>query len=276
MGLLVYDLESSFLTQVARGIDHEVSQLDYDMMLCTTHQRGGREANYVAQLSVGAVDGLVIVLPANLEEYVDRLHSQRFPTVLIDYDGLTANHTVNVTNEQGARDATQHLIDLGHTRIGFITGALHTASARQRRDGFEKAMKGAGLKTEEAWIAEGDYLELSGHAGAQEILNTDHPPTAIVASSDTEAFGVLRFAAEQGLSVPGDLSVTGFDDIPEARYVQPGLTTVRQPMTEMGALAARMLLEVINDPTMGERHEELPTELVVRGSTGPVGPQSGE
>ncbi len=271
IGLLVYDLESSFLTQVARGIDHEVSQLDYDMMLCTTHQRAGREASYVAQLSVGTVDGLVIVLPANLEEYVDMLHEQRFPTVLIDYDGQTANHTVNVTNEQGARDATQHLIDLGHSRIGFITGSLLTASARQRREGFEKAMNEAGFAIDPELVVESDYREPSGYAASEQILDSQDPPTAIVASSDTAAFGVLRSAAERGLVVPDDLSVVGFDDIPEASYVQPGLTTVSQPMTEMGALAARILLEVISDPTLGERHEELATELVVRGSTGSPG-----
>ena len=267
IGLLVCDLESSFLIEVARGIDQEVSRLDYDMMLCTTRQRRGREANYVAQLSVGAVDGLVIVLPAKLEEYVDKLHAQRFPTVLIDYDGLTANHTVNATNEQGARDATQHLIDLGHTGIGFITGALHTASARHRRDGFEKTMKGAGLVIDPDLVVEGDYLEPSGYAGAHRILANPAPPTAIMTSSDTEAFGVLRAAEERGLLVPDDLSVVGFDDIPGAGYAQPRLTTVRQPMTEMGALAARILLELINDPAIAERHEELPTELVVRGST---------
>ena len=128
-------------------------------------------------------------------------------------------------------------------------------------------MKDADLEIDAELVIEGDYLEQSGFDAALQMLSKPKPPTAIFASSDTEAFGVLRAAEEHGLSVPADFSLVGFDDIPEAGYLQPGLTTVRQPMIEMGAIAARMLLEVIDDPGMGPRHEELPTELVVRGTT---------
>jgi LacI family transcriptional regulator len=269
VGLLVYDLESSYITQVVRGVDAEVSGLEYDTMLCTTHQRVGREATYVAQLSVGVVDGLIILLPADLEEYIDQLRGQDFPYVLIDYDGDPQSNVIKVTNRRGAREATDHLIELGHGRIGFITGAMVTASARERLAGYQEAIAAAGIALDEGLVVPGDFLEETGYDATKRLLALPDPPTAIFASSDTSAFGVMRALEEEGLSVPDDVALIGFDDIPEASYVNPGLTTVRQPMIDMGRMAARLLIDTIDDRDRPPVVKELPTELVVRASTAP-------
>lgn len=271
IGLLVYDFQSSYLVEIVRGIDSEMADLDYDMMLSTTHHRKRKESMHVKKLTQGMVDGLLIVLPTNLEGYVDDLTRQNVPYVLIDYTGSqwpNAN-TVQATNHKGMYEATTYLIQLGHRRIGFITGMMQVGSSVERLAGFRQAMDDHQLPINPNWLIGGDFMEPSGYLGAKQLLQQSPRPTAIVCSNDVMAFGAIRAIHEVGLRVPHDISVLGFDDLPESSYFRPKLTTVRQPLQEMGRVATRILVQSIEKPGASSSQIELPTELIARESSAP-------
>ena len=268
IGMLIYELETSYMVEIVRGVDEEISKSDYDLMLSTTHKRKRKESTYVTQLTQGMADGLLFVLPRNLEAYTSDLDQKHFPYVLIDHPGIDSGmgNTITVTNWQGAYDATQYLIDLGHRRIGFITGFVEVASAQERLAGYQTAIRDNGLFVDPELIIKGDFLEASGYEAAQKFLNLENPPTAIFASNDGCAFGAMKAINEAGYHVPRDVSLVGFDDVPEASYMRPALTTVRQPLREMGQLATRLLIERLEDPTIQPVQVEFPTELIIRDS----------
>lgn len=270
IGLLVYELGSSYFNQLIRGIDAAVTSIGYDLMLYTTHARREREAQHAAELAGGPVDGLIIVLAVDIRSYVDRLHRQRVPFVLLDYDSDIPGTTfITAANRQGARDAVDHLVGLGHRRIGLITGTAGTSSARERLSGYRDALRTADIEHDRRLVVKGDFLEARGYEAMRQLLSLDDRPTAVFTSADTAAFGALRAIREAGMRVPEDISVVGFDDIPESSLVTPPLTTVRQPLWEMGATAVRLLQRLMDEPDATPRRTELATQLIVRESTGP-------
>lgn len=273
IGLLVFDLENSYFTEVVRGIDAEVSRIHYDMVISTTHQRLDREQAYVTQLASGMVDGLIIMLPQNIDSWLEPLRQRQTPYVLIDHEsGLGQGHVIRTTNRRGARQATDYLLDLGHRRIGLVTGTPTVQSGRERIEGFEQAFAGRNLSIDSDLIVQGDFDQASGYVAALQLLQYRTPPTAIFALNDAMAIGVLEAAEKVGLTVPDDLSIIGFDDIPEASYIRPQLTTVRQPQREIGRTATRLLVDLIeqNEERPGLETITLETELIIRKSTGPA------
>lgn len=271
VGMLIYELDTSYHVEIVKGVDAEIANSDYDLMLSTTHKRKGKESTYVTQLTQGMADGLLIVLPRNLEAYKGDLDRKRFPYVLIDHPGLECDDcsAVLTANWQGAYDATRYLIELGHRRIGFVTGFIEVASAQDRLAGYQTALRDHGLLVDPELICKGDFLEQSGYEAGLKFLQLTRPPTAVFASSDMCAFGVMKALEEAGCRVPEDISIMGFDDIPEASYMRPMLTTVRQPLRSMGQAATRILIERIEDPTLPTKRVEFPTELIVRESCQP-------
>jgi LacI family transcriptional regulator len=274
IGLLAQEIDNPFFSMVIRGVDQEVSGADYDLLLGTTHSRRGKEAEYVARLAHGMVDGLLIVLPTGLPEYVAQLRAERYPFVLIDHDSEAPGCTVvNAANRAGTREGIAYLIGLGHRRIGFITGRPDVGATQQRLAGYRDALAEAGLGIDERLIVPGDFMEPRGNVAATELLLLPRPPTAIFASSDAAAFGVLAAAREAGLRVPEELSVLGFDDIVEAASVGVGLSggvglsTVRQPLREMGRVAVQRLMSLLADRGRPATRVVMKTELVVRGTT---------
>jgi LacI family transcriptional regulator len=277
IGLLTQEVSNAFSYAVISGVDEQVAEYDYDLLLCTTHTRREKEAGYVARLAHGMVDGLLIVLPRGLPDYVEQLKADAFPFVLIDYDADAPGCTVvNATNRNGARGAIGHLLGLGHRRIGFITGRPNVGATIERLAGFREAMAEAGLAVADEDIVPGTFMEPGGYAAAMTLLCRPSPPTAIFASSDAAAIGVLRAARELGVSVPGDLSLIGFDDIPEASFLTPRLTTVRQPLRDMGRTAVRQLVSMLSDPRQPPTRLVLETELIIRESTAPPPPPGAE
>jgi LacI family transcriptional regulator len=182
---------------------------------------------------------------------------------------------VDSQNLEGANRVTRHLIELGHRRIGFLGGRPDLESARQREEGFRAALAEAGIDFDPGLFRVGGFLAETASGPARELLSLPDRPTAVVAANDRSAIEVMRIAAELGLSVPGDVSIVGFDNIPESALVDPPLTTVDQSIQSLGYEAVRLLLDFIEHPErhVGEEpiHIRLPTELVVRRSTGPVG-----
>lgn len=266
-GLLVDHLNTSYMGEIIRGIDEALEANNYNLMLYTTHQRKTKESAYVTKLTRNLVDGLLLILPRNAKAYLDILHQRRFPHVLVDYQGH--NHqvpSVVTTNRKGAYDATTYLINLGHRRIGFITGTMEFGCAQERLAGYQDSLKEHGLAFDPELVCEGDFQQPQGYHCAQQLLGLPNPPTALFASNDVMAFGAMEAARERGLRLPTDLSIIGFDDIPQAEHVHPTLTTIRQPLEEMGHSAVRLLLKYIANPLAEIERVELPTELVIRES----------
>ena len=271
VGLVVRDLGTSYIGEIIHGIDEELANASYDLMLYTTHRRKIRESTYVATLTQGLADGLLLVLPREPGAYIETLRRRGFPYVLIDHQGIDeTGPSVGATNRRGGYDATRYLIELGHRRIGFITGSLDLGCSIDRMAGYHAALTEFGLPTDPGLIREGDFMQPAGYTGARELLALPHRPTAIFASNDVSAFGVMEAARDCGLRIPEDISIVGFDDIPQASHVNPPLTTVRQPLEQMGRVATRMLLETIADRQRPAARVELPTELVIRASCRPI------
>jgi LacI family transcriptional regulator len=267
VGLLVQDLGTGYIGEIIRGIDDELAKAQYNLMLFTTHRRKVKESLFVTNLTKGSADGLLLVLPRNAEAYLESLRRRKFPYVLIDHQGIDElGPSVGASNWQGAFDATSYLIKLGHRRIGFITGTLELGCSQKRLEGYKAALRANDLAIDPTLIQEGDFYQPSGYKGAIELLKTSQRPTAIFASNDSMAFGVMEAVREQGLSIPNDISIIGFDDVPQAANVHPRLTTVRQPLEHMGRVATNMLLESINNPDRPPEKLELSTELIIGGT----------
>jgi LacI family transcriptional regulator len=270
VGLLVDYLSSSYMDEIIRGIDGALDAENYDLMLYTTHRRKTKESAYVTKITRRLADGLLLILPRNAAAYLDTLRHRQFPHVLIDYlsDGQNVP-SVSATNFRGAYDAITYLLSLGHRRIGFITGSMDLGCARERLDGYKAALKDHGIAFDARLVCEGDFFQPQGYHCTRSLLSLPVPPTAIFASNDMMALGVMEAARERGLRLPEDLSIVGFDDIPQASYVHPTLTTVRQPLEEMGRSATHLLLKYIAQPTASVERIELPTELIIRESCRP-------
>lgn len=267
IGILVPGLDNGYITEIIRGIDEELAKSDYNLILYTTHRHHGRESTYVASIMNGAADGLLLIVPLISHDYVDALYQQNFPFVLIDQSDTSGKSSiVNATNWQGAYDATQYLIKLGHRRIGFITGLMELNSAIDRLKGYEAALVEHRIPVEAELIVTGDFWERGGYVATQQLLDLKTPPTAIVASNDLLAFGAMDAVRQRGLHIPKDISLVGFDDIPQASLVYPPLTTVRQPLDKMGRLAVKMLLEHVGNPDFEPYTATLATELIIRDS----------
>jgi LacI family transcriptional regulator len=219
-----------------------------------------------------ATDGVILVT-SDLESPLGaELRRLDVPMVVIDPAGIPALDvpTIGATNWAGGLSATEHLLALGHRRIGFIAGPRRLLCSRARLDGYRAGLEAAGVPIEEALIRPGDFYHEAGFNAGNALLDLRVPPTAIFAASDQMAFGVYEAVRRHGLRVPDDVSVVGFDDLPAVRWSSPPLTTVRQPLSEMGILAARMVLRLAQGELLESPRVELATTLVVRDSTAPA------
>lgn len=270
IGLLVVDLTTQYVGEIIRGIDEVLTANQYELMLYTTHRRKTKESAYVNMMARGLADGLLIVLPRDPEAYLRSLRQRDFPYVLIDQFGIDETDlTVTAANHDGGYEAARHLIALGHRRIGIITGWMDMIAARHRLEGYRAALAAHNIDFDDSLVFEGDFTQRSGFHGTNHLLDLAEPPTAIFASSDLTAMGVMDAARGRNIQIPADLSLVGFDDVPMSAVLFPQLTTVRQPLTEMGHRATQMLLDLIQKPDETQSSIILPTELIVRESTAP-------
>ncbi|MBN1451090.1 MAG: LacI family DNA-binding transcriptional regulator [Anaerolineales bacterium] len=273
VGLVVHEVGNPYIGEIIRGIDEELAANNYRLMLYTTRRHKTRESTFVAEILGGMADGLLVLLPRDLGSYVKKLKQQRFPFVLIDYPGdENGFSSVIATNWQGAYDATAYLIGLGHTRIGFITGLMEVSAAVKRLEGYKDALSNHNIEYDASLVYEGDFFQPDGFAGAEYLLDLPERPTAIFSSNDVSAFGAIDAIRNRGLRIPDDISVIGFDDIPQAEYGIPRLTTVRQPLAYMGRVGIQMLLRRINEPDIPTEQLVVSTELIVRDSCRPIFP----
>lgn len=275
IALLVPGLDNGYIGEIARGIDEELARSNYELMLYTTHRHSGKEEAYVSAVANGLSDGVLLIVPLISGQYLEVLRAQGFPYVLIDQSDPTGHSSVvDATNWQGAYDATEHLIEQGHRRIALITGHMGLASAVDRLEGYKAALLDHHLPVDESLIIAGDYWHSSGVQAGHIIASMPNRPTALFASNDLMALGIMDALREHSINIPEDISLVGFDDIPQASITHPKLTTVRQPLDQMGRVAARLLLEQIDHPDRPSRRVTLATRLVIRGTTQP--PVSGQ
>lgn len=261
---------NAYLAEILQGIDAELSMAGYDLVLYTTHRLESKESAYITQVLGGLADGVLLILPRHLESYLAALVKRRFPFVLIDRQSNNGRFpSVGASNWQGAFQATEYLIRLGHRRIGFITGWADVDASHQRLSGYQAALSAYHLAFDPALLIQGTFGQLDGYNGAVELLKQPEPPTAIFAGNDMMGIGAMDAARSMGLNVPEDVSVVGFDDIPQSRFARPALTTVRQPLEQMGRVGTQILFEMMKEPEAPYRNIELPTELVIRDSCHP-------
>lgn len=253
-----------------RGVMASLSENDFELVPFTLGNPEDRDAKIMELSRRSKTDGLLIIsMPVN-EEQVDLLIRNKMPTVLIDSQHPKLDR-INVDDRCGGKLVTDYLIGLGHKKIGFISSHLNNplqfSSTIYRYQGYCDALKAADLPINPNYQEEGEHGREEAKRMALEMLSKDDPPTAIFASSDSKAIGVLDAARELKLSVPEDLSVVGYDDIRDAEYVN--LTTVHQPLFKAGRLGGRKLVSLINNPGSAPEEVLLPLELVVRGTTAP-------
>ncbi|MCB2177222.1 MAG: LacI family transcriptional regulator [Actinomycetales bacterium] len=267
IGILVAEFEP-FSTEILKGASQAIAGTGYELLAYSGGGRPGSdvgwERRYLSRLSGTLIDGALLVTPTVVDA------AAAVPVVAIDpHAGPSGPATVDSDNFAGAVLATEHLLNLGHRRIGFLGGREDLESSRRRERGFRHAMEAAGVPVDPALVGVGGYRKDSALGPAADLLALPEPPTAIFAANDLSALGVLAVAAQQGLRVPDDLSVIGFDDVPEAASSTPPLTTVRQPIQEMGAAGIDLLVALMSGQGAPDTHVRLPTTLLVRGTTSP-------
>lgn len=267
--LVFNDLDSPWAVEILRGVEEAANEAGASTVVSAIHRRTSSTRRWLENVSARASDGAILVttvLDSFLRAELERLH---VPAVVVDPAGVPALDvpTIGATNWTGAVEATEHLTGLGHRRIGFVEGAPGLWCSRARMDGYRAGLNAAGLPFDPSLVVAGDFDYQSGFLAGRELLELADAPTAVFAASDQMALGVYEAARKKGLRVPEDLSVVGFDDLPEARWASPPLTTVRQPLAEMGMLAARTVLRMLQGEGVESLRVELATRLVVREST---------
>lgn len=269
--LVFNDLDSPWAVEIIRGVEDVAHAGGTGTVVSAIHRRTSAAKQWLDNMRARSTEGVIFVTSMVAPPLQAELRRLNIPVVIVDPAGVAPQEapTIGATNWAGSLRANQYLLGLGHRRIGFIAGPPQLMCSRARMDGYRAALDAAGIAIDDALIRPGNFYHEAGYAGGTQLLGLPDPPTAIFASSDQMALGVYEAVRKRGLRVPDDVSVVGFDDLPEVRWCSPPLTTIRQPLAEMGMLAARTVLRLANGEKIESPRVELATELVVRDSAGP-------
>ena len=267
--LVFNGLDGLWAAEIFRGVEEWEAIHSTGVAVSSVRHGSARPASWTGTLAARDTDGVILVTSELPGAQLGQLRSAGIPLVVIDLANPPPPDlpSVGATNWAGGLTATQHLLSLGHRRIGAIAGPGDYLCSRARVDGYRSALERAGIRFDHALVRHGDFRHEGGFARGGELLDLADRPTAIFAGSDQQAFGVYEAARQRGLRIPQGLSVVGFDELPVARWASPPLTTVRQPLSEMGRSAAQMLGELIDGLPLRSTRIELSTEFIVRGST---------
>jgi LacI family transcriptional regulator len=267
VGMLAPSLTWPWMGEVLQGVVDSLEAEGYGLLLYTVNRGPESLSQFASHVSANAFDGLLVIEPPDTLNYIATLYAQGLPVVMIDDRGSHPQFpSVATTNREGAQGAAQHLLDAGRTKFAVVTGPMQFGCTRERLDGFRDALAAAGLSVDPRLVVDGDFTTDGGTVATEKLLSTGIPFDGVFAHNDLSAMGVLRALRTAGRTVPGDVSVVGFDDVPIASHAEPSLTTVRQPLQEMGVAAARMLLSHFGGEALPEKPLVLPTSLVVRQS----------
>jgi len=266
IALMVNDIVGPFYSELVKGIQDVASILGYNVMIFC-ESTIGKGSGY-SFLKERLVEGAVILTFGITDEQVIELRQDGFPLVLLDRVINESDiSSILIDNEKGARLAVQHLIELNHRKIGYISGSEHSHDNLERFNGYAETLKQNGITIDKRFVLQGDFTEKSGYLLLKNFLTDEQElPTAFFAANDEMAIGAIKAIKEKGLKVPEDISIVGFDDIPISEYIQPNLTTVRRPTYELGSIAAHVLFNLINGKTKSST-VTLDVELIERAST---------
>jgi DNA-binding LacI/PurR family transcriptional regulator len=278
LGMVFPDIENPFYARVIAGAEEVLQNAGYSLLLANYGENPEREHIQLTTLRAERVAG--ILFAASCKPSVDYQYILDAGTALVAVaripDGLNVDF-VTVSNQEGARHAVEHLIRLGHRRIGFVDGPISLSTTRERKSGYEQALRDAGLPVSQEMVI---YADFSHHAGgyeaASKLLNASKRPTAILVVTNNMALGVLQALQERGIDVPAEMAVVGFGDTPSAAFLRSPLTVVEQPARAIGTTSAQLLLERLQDPSRPRRSIVLDTQLIVRESCGSNSPGARE
>jgi LacI family transcriptional regulator len=269
LGMLVPNIDNPLFPPIIKGVEDIAHARGYNLILCNTEDSSEREATYLRVLRERQVDGLLIASSFMADSTIAELRRDRFPFVLVNRGSRGANDlAVLVDNEAGVTEAIAHLTGLGHRRIGLVAGPQTTMTGQQRLAAARAALRERGIRHDPALVAVAEAFSLeAGYRAARRLVHATEPPTAIFGANDLIALGALRAIREVGLDCPAHISLVGFNDIPQAEFFGPPLTTVRVPQREMGTQAASLLIAQIEGQPIAAPRITADARLVVRGST---------
>lgn len=269
VGVIIPDISSLFFSELARGIEDIATMYKYNIILCNSDQRLEKELQLINTLLEKQVDGLLFMGAEIKEDHLQALTSTSVPTVLAaTRDADNKLPSVSIDHFQAAYDATKDLIERGHKRIAMITGPLtDPLGGLMRFEGYKQALADAGVAMQEELVASGNLFYESGLSTTKGFLQLKEPPTAIFAASDEMAIGAIHAVQDSGLNVPSDIEVIGHDNIRLTEMVRPRLTSVVQPMYDIGAVAMRLLTKYMNNEHVEEHVVLLPHRIEYREST---------
>ncbi len=262
-----------FFVELLRSVQLALARNNYDLILYNIHRMDRRDSTLDRVLHQRRTDGVLIFSLQVGDHYAERFIQSNIPVVIVDHMHPKIDSIV-IANQKGAYVATRHLIALGHREIGMINGHLSSYPAMLRLKGFQQALQESGLSFDDRHVVicdatsgEHGFNEAAGYAAMKRLIAQNHQlPTALFVASDVQALGVMRAAKEAGIRIPEDMAIVGFDDIELAKFV--GLTTMRQPIVQMGEMAVDHLLAIVNGKSMNGLYTELEAELIVRESCG--------
>ena len=267
IGVVVSDIMNPFFATLVKSISKELRNIGYTLMLCDSDENTDFEKESIVHLLEKRVDGLILA-PVGLEsEHVEEIRKANIPTILVDrilHNSLF--DTVSVDNYKGGCLATEYLIKEGHTRIAFIQGLQGTVTNVQRLKGFEDTLKKYNLKIPKKYIVGDDFRSLNGYLQTKTLLKYNNPPTAIFSAGDLIALGCIQAINEENLKIPRDISLVTFDDPKFFALLSPPITVIRQPVTEMGVSAVKLLIDRIQNITVDHKHIQFNPELIIRDS----------
>ncbi len=277
-GLIVSEITNPFFPEIVQSFEDIAVRHNYEILTTTTIHDPKRMTLAVRRMIERRVDGVAVLTFGMEDELFDDLKSRKVPLVFVDVGPpLPRISNIRIDYRNGIRQAVQHLAALRHTRIAFISGPLALKTAAARRQAFIESIREIGLSQSLRHLIEGNHTMEGGRAALKEILNLRNRPTAVICSNDMTAIGVMRQSYEEGIEIPHDLSVIGFDDIHLSQFVTPPLTTIRMSQTEISHLAFNALLNEVQRETPSSTGTEyvLHTSLVLRDSTALVKAGSG-
>ncbi|WP_106767316.1 LacI family DNA-binding transcriptional regulator [Paenibacillus faecalis] len=264
IALILTDLSGPYYSELIRSVQEVALDNGYDLIACSSV--GGRDSTAVKFLREKRTDGAIILAPNIRDEVLIETAGPRFPIVIMDRK-ISSEYLVNVLvdGEQGGYTATRYLIESGHRSIAYISGPNDSYDSQLRYQGYLRALSEAGLEEQSKWRLSGNFVREGGYNATKMMIVQGSLPEAVFYGNDEMAIGGLKAFEESGISVPEDISVIGFDDIQIAEYVSPPLTTIRQPKSEAGSLAAHLLFQILSGEEV-KREYMLTTEMVERSS----------
>jgi LacI family transcriptional regulator len=268
LAVVIPDITNPFFAALFRGVEDGALARGYNVLLCNTDGSPERQRSHLQSLHARRVDGVILASSVLKDPSVRWLRHQRIPHVLVNrFSDEGQDAFVGADDTLGARVATAHLAELGHRRIGHLAGKPTVSTGLARRRGYLEALEEKGLSTDPRLVVEAGYTEEGGARAAERLLTMEDRPSAIFAVTDMSAIGAVGAARRMGLRIPQDVAIAGYNDIPLASRLVPGLTTVHVPIHEFGAVAARLLLEQVLTGEISRRRVVFNPQLVVRGST---------